>query len=216
MNYCPVVDTGTGSKYETFGDDVAANLYGVALRRGNGTVGKARGTVDHGIIANHNIGNLARIYYPGTDAHTTTPAIEAAGMNLNHRHEAFYHLATVAVHGYEVCGMGRHSLVNRHLATAGLVEYRHLGADAKGAFERTFEAVYILDYSPVSYLIVGDIVCHAVDIHVFADTHIVQGHITYTPATLYAARQEKTARGCIDTYFAGKHDIADTRGVKTL
>lgn len=137
-------------------------------------------------------------------------------MNLNHRHEAFYHLAAVAVHGDEICSVGRHALVNRHLATAGLVEHRHLGTDAEGAFERTFEAVYILDYGPVGYIVVCNIVCHAVDIHVFADTHIVQGDITYTPATLYTARQIKAARGRIDTNFARKHDIADTRGVEAL
>ena len=104
--------------------------------------------------------------------------------------------------------MGREAVVDRHFASARLVEHRYLDAVAEGRFAGHGYAGRVGDESAVGYVVVGDIVADAVDEHVVAYIAVVDAGEVDSRLHGHVAAARQHLLGGAESYVAGKRGVA--------
>ncbi len=196
------IDFAAGCEHESVGHDVAPDIHGVAFRRGYCAVAQAGRAFDVGVVADVYVGDCAGVYYTGVRADFSACAVEFPGMHFDYRRQAFDHLVPVTVHGYQIGGLCRQPFVDRHFASACLVEHRHFGADAECTVERGHEAVYVFDVGVVCDVVVGDVGRHTAYVDVVAHRHIVQCHVGDGTFSYGSAGKIEVSVEFSEAYFA--------------
>lgn len=110
----------------------------------------------------------------------------------------------MAVEGFEVCLVGRETVVDGDFASAGLVEYGDLYAIAEAGGSVADDNIDVLDEAVVLNVVVGDVVLDVLDAAVIADGDIVQRGMEDAGVLMDAAGHFETLLETSQMDFAGE------------
>ena len=120
-------------------------------------------------------------------------------------------LRTVPIHRHHIGGLRAQPVVDFHLASAGLVQDRHLHAVSKPARSLRDDQIDIGQDRVVADGIVRNVVGHRVDETVVAHGHVVQGRIIQSGVLLQAAGEIEFPVEPPEPDRSGKADPAHMR-----
>ena len=130
-NHGRIFDARAGGHDKVLGHDAHAHTDGSEVGRSNCAVDEAGGAFDAGVVADVYVADFAGVDDAGCATDATSVGADVVGVGLNHGADGFDEAGAVAVDGNEPRELGGKALVYRHLASAGLVKDRHIGAYAE-------------------------------------------------------------------------------------
>ena len=115
----------------------------------------------------------------------------------------------MAVESLEVGLVGRHAVVDGHLAAARLVEHGHVDAVAERCRTIAEDDVHILDETVIADVVVGDIVLDVLDTAVITDGHIVERSMEDARVLVDAAGHVEALLETTDADITREASVAD-------
>ena len=134
---------------------------------------------------------------------------------FDHPVQGLHELRTVAVHGHHIGDLCGKTVVDQHLAAAGLVQDRDGNAVAEAAGAVRQDQVHILQDRVMADFVIGNIVGYVLDEAVVADGHVVQGCIMHAGMLAQPAREFEFPVELSKTHSAGEThplDMVHRRG----
>ena len=203
-----VLDAAAVLDDEVVGDDAVAHVDGSFGAAVEGSVLEAAGSFDLRVRAHVHVFYVASV----DDGHVVADGAAVRrplGGALGRKgFQALDEAWAVAVESLEVGLVGRHAVVDGHLAAARLVEHGHVDAitESRGAVAE--DDVDVLDEAVVADVVVGYIVLDVLDTAVVADGHVVQRGVEDARVLVDAAGHVETLLEAADADVAREARVA--------
>ena len=114
-----------------------------------------------------------------------------AGIIIGNLFQTGSQFGPVAVECHDVSQVSRQLVIDNHLTTTRLIQYRHLHPITELRYPVHQQDIHIFDKRIVPDFVIGNIILDILDTAVISYRHVMQRHVPQTGMLAYTSRQRK-------------------------